>query len=152
YDDLGDMTRQPHLVMGEDFERDPDFLRSPMIGVGARTPQEGWRTSWWSDAESMFESPLRLRYTGLDPNAHYKVKVVYAGDNFRPKIRLMANGSTQIHDYIDKPNPIAPVSFDVPAEATKTGTLELAWNKTPGQGGAGRGCQVAEVWLMRVDQ
>src|SRR5262249_51954334 len=83
YDDLGDMTRQTHLVLGEDFEHDPDFLRSPMVGVGARTPQDGWRTSWWSDAESMFESPLRMRYTGLDPNARYKVKVVYGGDNFR---------------------------------------------------------------------
>ena len=48
-----------------------------------------------------------------------------------------------------KPMPIAPVQFDVPVAVTADGALVLEWNLTPGAGGAGRGCQVAEVWLMR---
>jgi hypothetical protein len=63
---------------------------------------------------------------------------------------MVANGSIEIHPYRDKPNPVAPLEFDVPQDATRSGTLTLEWTRTQGLGGAGRGCQVAEVWLMRV--
>ena len=148
YDDLGDMNRQPHLVAGEPFEQDPDFLRSPLVGFGARTPQEGWRTSWFSHAESLHDAPLRMRYTDLDRAAHYKLRVVYAGDQPRIPIRLTANGGTLIHDFMKKPDPVAPLEFDIPAALTAGGTLTLEWTRPAGLGGAGRGCQVSEVWLI----
>ena len=34
-------------------------------------------------------------------------------------------------------------------EATTGGVLDLRWYGVPGRGGAGRGCQVAEVWLIK---
>jgi len=37
----------------------------------------------------------------------------------------------------------------VPAAATRGGELTLTFSGPPGQGGAGRGNQIAEVWLMR---
>ena len=37
----------------------------------------------------------------------------------------------------------------MPASATADGALTLTWPQEPGVGGAGRGNQVAEVWLMR---
>jgi hypothetical protein len=43
------------------------------------------------------------------------------------------------------------VEFDVPIEATRSGSLHLSWNRPIGLGGNGRGVQVSEVWLMRVD-
>ena len=55
-----------------------------------------------------------MHYDGLDPQAQYKIRVVYAGDSPRVKIRLVANGSIEIHPLIDKPAPIAPVEFDIP--------------------------------------
>ncbi len=149
YDDLGNMTQQPHLLPGAGFEKDPDFLHSALIGFGAQTPQQGWRVSWFTDAESLFDAPVRMRYTELDASAQYRLKVIYAGDGPRIKMRLVANGSTQIHDFIDKPNPIAPLEFDIPQAAVKDGTLLLEWTRPPGLGGGGRGSQVAEVWLMR---
>src|SRR5262249_37078023 len=100
YDDLGNMMAQPHLVMGEGFEKDPDFLRSAMVGFGSRTPQDGWRTSWYNHAESMFDAKLIMRYTDLDKSARYRVRVVYAGDQPSMQIRLVANGSLQIHDFM----------------------------------------------------
>src|SRR5258708_4826806 len=36
YDDLGDVTRQPHLVRDNVFEKDPMFLHSSLIGFGIR--------------------------------------------------------------------------------------------------------------------
>ncbi|MBI4906731.1 MAG: hypothetical protein HY820_24090 [Acidobacteria bacterium] len=149
YDDLGNMLAQPHLVIGDGFEKDPDFLRSALMGFGSRTPQDGWRTSWYNHAETMYDGKVRMRYTDLDPKARYRLRVVYAGDQPGIPIKLVANGSQQIHDYIRKPAPIAPVEFDVPAEATRGGTLELEWTRPPGLGGAGRGAQVSEVWLVR---
>jgi len=41
------------------------------------------------------------------------------------------------------------VEFDIPAKAAENGVLSLKWSRTPGLGGNGRGCQVAEVWLIR---
>jgi hypothetical protein len=59
-------------------------------------------------------------------------------------------GSVQIHDFMDKAVPYRPVEFDLPPETTGSGTLDLAWTRLPGQGGNGRGCQVAEVWLIKT--
>ena len=149
YDDLGNMTQQPHLLRGAGFEKDPDFLHSSLIGFGAQTPQQGWRVSWFTDAESLFDAPVQMRYTDLDASAHYRLKVIYAGDGPRIKMKLEANGNTLIHDFVDKPNPIAALEFDIPQSAVKDGTLLLEWTRPPGLGGSGRGSQVAEVWLMR---
>jgi hypothetical protein len=42
------------------------------------------------------------------------------------------------------------VEFTIPAEATADSTLKLSWTREPGLGGNGRGCEVAEVWLMQI--
>ncbi|HUK17950.1 MAG TPA: glycoside hydrolase family 20 zincin-like fold domain-containing protein [Bryobacteraceae bacterium] len=146
YDDLGNPARQPHLVRGPGYQADPDFRESALTGF-AGTP--AWRTSWRTDAETLYETPLRMHYDGLDPAARYKLRVVYAGDSPRVKIRLVANGTTEIHPLIERPAPIAPLEFDIPQQTTEKGTLDLSWYRGPGQGGNGRGCQVAEVWLIR---
>jgi len=39
--------------------------------------------------------------------------------------------------------------FDIPAEATQEGLLELSWYREQGLGGNGRGCQVSEIWLIK---
>ncbi len=148
YDDLGNPVQEPHLVRGEGFDKDPEFRNTAFTGVGARYPDQGWRVSWYTDAGSMFDAPLRMHYDGLDTSARYRVRVVYAGDT-RVPVRMTAN-NIEVHGYRDKPNPVAPLEFDIPREATRTGALTLEWTRTPGLGGAGRGCQVAEVWLIRV--
>jgi hypothetical protein len=146
YDDLGDLTRQPHLVRSLPYAEDPAFLRSPMVGF-ARGPD--WRTSWCRHAATLHDTPLRLHYAGLDPSAQYRVRVTYAGDNFRPRIRLLANDRIEVHPFLMKDRDVHPVEFDVPREATAGGELTLTWSAEPGRGGNGRGCQVAEVWLLK---
>ncbi len=90
-----------------------------------------------------------MHYDDLDPSAAYKIRVVYAGDSPRGKIRLVANDSIEIHPLMAKPQPVAPVEFDIPRQATAKGELNLSWNREAGLGGNGRGSQVAEVWLIR---
>ncbi|MBL7647551.1 MAG: hypothetical protein JNK74_15300 [Candidatus Hydrogenedentes bacterium] len=146
YDDLGQPGAQPHLAPGVGWEGDPERRAS---AHDAMQSAPDWRMSWATYAETLRDHPLRMEYTGLDPSAEYVVKATYTGDNLKAQLRLTADGTHTIHDYMAKPMPIAPVQFDVPVAATADGALVLEWNLTPGAGGAGRGCQVAEVWLMR---
>ncbi len=132
YDDLGDPSRQPHLVRG-----------SASLEYHAH-----WPRSWWTYAESFYDEPLQMHYSGLDASAQYRLRVVYAGDSPGRKIRLMA-GAREVHPLMLKPQPVRPVEFDVPREATAHGDLELSWYREAGLGGNGRGCEVAEVWLMK---
>ena len=136
YDDLGDVTHQPHLVRGE----------GTIIGFG---PSGTRRRSWWDHAEAFYDAPLRMHYAGLDPAAHYKIRVVYAGDSPRRKIRLMAGEKWEVHPLMEKPSPVRSVEFDIPQKAMEHGELDLEWRGEPGLGGNGRGCQVSEVWLIK---
>ncbi|HXE64462.1 MAG TPA: hypothetical protein VN519_13040 [Bryobacteraceae bacterium] len=149
YDDLGDTTREPHMVRGESYDRDPDFLQSAFTGFGDVEPRNGARASWYTTAETLGETPLRMHYPNLDTNAQYILRVVYGGDTPRVQLKLMANGKYQIHDFRAKPTPQAPLEFEIPKEATSGGDLTLEWSRPAGLGGAGRGTQVCEVWLIR---
>jgi len=145
YDDLGNPLRQQHLVRGPGFENDPAFLNSTLIDFGYK---DG-RISWWNNASSLYDKPLTLRYTRLNRGARYRLRVVYASDVPNRKIRLVANGEIEIHQFISKTNPPKPIEFDIPKEATSHGALALSWFREPGLGDNGRGCHVAEVWLIR---
>jgi hypothetical protein len=145
YDDLGNLTAQPHLVRGPGYEKDPAHLESSLVGFGYRP---AWRSSWWTHAEALVDTPLRMHYDHLDPAAAYKIRVVYGGDSLGTKIRLIANGA-EVHPLIAKANPVAPMEFDIPQQATAKGELDLTWNREAGLGGNGRGTQVSEVWLIR---
>ncbi len=140
YDDLGNPSAQPHLVRGPGFEEDPAFYRSALTHF-EDVPQG--RKSWWDQGLALYDSPLTLRYTGLDPSARYKVRVVYG----RGSVRLVAGGKAEVHPLLRKP--YERLEFDLPAEATAGGDLTLNWYGQEGRGGNGRGCQVAEVWLLR---
>jgi hypothetical protein len=157
YDDLGNVARQPHLVRGLGFQEDPGAMQSPRVGFEEdlvvdqpdEKPEGARRMSWMDHAETLYDAPLRMRYTGLDPDAHYKIRVLYAGDSPKKKIRLVANDQIEVHPYLTKPFPFKPVEFDLPPGSTAGGELSLSWHGEPGLGGNGRGCQVSEVWLMK---
>jgi len=136
YDDLGNATQQPHLVRNE----------KTLMGFG---PSGTRRRSWWDNAESRYDAPVRMHYDALDRSARYKIRVVYAGENPRRKIRLVAGDRWEVHGFMEKPTPLRPLEFDIPHEATENGELDLAWFGEPGLGGNGRGCQVSEVWLIK---
>ncbi|HLH55121.1 MAG TPA: alpha-glucuronidase family glycosyl hydrolase [Verrucomicrobiae bacterium] len=160
YDDLGNPAMQPHLVRKLPFAEDPGAMTSPRSDyeedLVADEPDEKTegprRVSWMDHAESLYDAPLQLTYPELDPNAHYRMRVVYAGDNPKRKIRLVAQENLEIHPLLSKPVPFTPLEFDVPIEATRGGTLTLSWFGEPGLGGNGRGCQVSEVWLLKDPQ
>ena len=146
YDDLGDPEQQPHLVRGVGVESDPAFFESSLVSF-IRNPRPEWPRSWWHWAEPLYDRPLQLRYTGLDPGARYKVRVVYGREGRAAKIHLSANQMTEIHPFLSKP--FERLEFALPPASTRSGGLTLNWTQEPGAGGNGRGCEVAEVWLIK---
>ncbi len=146
YDDLGKLGRQPHLVVGPGFERDPAFLFSSHTGFAGFGPV---RNSWKDHAESMLDAPLRMHYDHLDPKGQYKMRVVYYGDGLSKKIRCVAGENVEVHPLVAKRVPPGPVEFDIPPDATRDGRLDLRWYREPNLGDNGRGCQVSEIWLIK---
>lgn len=137
YDDLGNPAAQPHLVAGSSYADDPQYFRAPLAFFD--TPAAG-RKSWWDQAMTLYEQPLRMEYRDLDRTARYKIRAVYGAG----PIRLSANGA-EVHGYLTKPYEV----LEFPLRAPVDGKLALEWSRSPGGGGAGRGSQVAEVWLIK---
>jgi hypothetical protein len=150
YDDLGDPSRQPHLVRPLAYAADPSFLRSSIVGFTSRADRPDWRVSWLNYGASNYDTPLEMKYEGLDPAAQYRIRIVYAGERSRQplKIRLVADDDHEVHPEIEK-TVAEPVEFDVPKAATRDGEVTFRWTPAPGRGGNGRGLQIAEVWLLR---
>ena len=147
YDELGNPSMNPHLVRDLTAEFDPENRTNPLLGWD-RGPADK-RISQFADAETRFEAPLKMHYGHLDPSAEYMVRAVYAGDKFDTKLRLLADDTIEVHPYLPKERPLRPVEFDIPKEATADGELTLSWYQEFGRGSAGRGCQVAEIWLIK---
>lgn len=148
YDNLGRVGCQPHLVGVDSAETDPDCLGHPYCDFVFGDPYGASRLSWRCQATSLYDAPLQLCYTGLDPAAQYLLRVVYAG-RFRTTVTLVANGGLWIHGALAMPVPPRVLEFDIPLEATAGGQLLLEWRRVET---AGRGPQVAEVWLVRREQ
>jgi hypothetical protein len=144
YDDLGHVGLQPHLVRENAWEKDPGGVSTAMVEF--MRPAVGWRLSWADQAQTLFGTPLRMHYAGLDPAKPYTVRVVYTG-RFRSTMKLTADGTQEVHGPLAQPKPTAPLEFTIPREATEDGSLDLQWDLVEG-----RGCQVAEVWVYPVTE
>lgn len=150
YDEPGNPSNRPHVLLGPGYLQDPEFRQSVLTGydypdrLGSTAP-----LAWKRWGESLFDTPFRMRYVGLDSGAHYKIRVVYSGESRRMKIRLVAGADQEVHGLIERPIPQKPLEFDLPAGAVEKGELNLSWSRQPGLGGNGRGCQICEVWLIK---
>ncbi len=157
YDDLGNPAQQQHLVRGLPFAEDPASLLSAKTGFEEgdvvdepdQKPATALRISWIDHAESLNDQPLQLHYSDLNPTSHYRLRVIYGGDSPNRRIRLVAGDTFEIQPYRTKQFPYQPQTFDIPQAAIVNGELTLTWTREPGLGGNGRGCQVAEVWLIK---
>ena len=148
HDDLGDPDGEPHLVRGLGFDRDPEFYDTAIDGIADMTPNDGWRMSQISYAETLYDRPMILAYDGLDPGRAYRLRVTYAGEGYHAPMRLVANGTLELQPPTDRPANPTTTEIDLPRAATATGSLRLEWTGPLDGGGSGRGHQVAEVWLI----
>jgi len=66
YDDLGDPTAEPHVLRGTSWANDPEMYHAVIDGIADHTLEQGWRLSWLSYAETLYEVPLSLRHIKLN--------------------------------------------------------------------------------------
>jgi len=148
YDNMGDYCSMKRIVNTVPWEDDPGTLRSPRIAFYYKVNRPEDRDipmAWKNQAGTIYETPLKLFYDNLDPDAKYKVRVTYAGRRGN-KVRLVADDIYKVHDLIKTRKP--PVrEFAIPREATKDGQLELTWTCGEGE----RGSQICEIWLIKDD-
>lgn len=149
YDNLGDATSEPQLVRGPGYPTDPGFFRTALDAVSNYTPDQGWRMSQVSNAGALYDNDLELRYTGLDPKAHYLLRLDYAGENYTLPMTLVANGSYTLQNSFRRTQDPEFIEISIPQAALRKGVLDLRWTRPKGMGGGGRGLQIAEVWLLR---
>ena len=177
YDNLGAIGEFSHVVYQRNWEDDPSGNHTARVAFpnyradpktiaeqgsqaeaentvfkeevarlsGAHRGRQELRRSWRTQVTTLYGTPLKMRYEGLDPTATYRLKVTYAG-RFHPTMTLTVNDEFGIHGPVPQPSPIWPVSYYVPQTATRSGTLDVEWNLVDG-----RGCMVAEVWLIKID-
>ena len=143
YDNLGVEGKQPHLVRQKPWKDDPGFVHSP-IEFNVHKPDSTFRQSWLVTALTRYQAMLKMQYDNLDPHAKYRLRVVYSGP-FDPAIRLVADGSYQVHATLKEPRPMKPLEFDIPQAATSDGVLQLEWRLM----NVCRGLGVGETWLLK---
>jgi hypothetical protein len=147
YDDLGYHVagKDPHLVRGSTWEEDPGRTMGVVdVYEGPRFPEEG-RLSWVSqtEADGLEDSPLVMRYTGLDPKGSYMLRAVY-GTPSNPMQQIYFDGKPFGEPLLSDARSPRTYEFEVPRSATADGELEVAWRRT-----SGRWVAVSEVWLIK---
>ena len=117
-----------------------DFEEDLVVDEPDENPGVARRVSWMDHAETLYDAPLQMVYTGLDPKARYKVRVLYAGDSPKRKIRLVANDAIEVHPLSGQADAVQAAGVsDCPQQRPRQGKLTLSWFGEPGLGGNGRG-------------
>ena len=147
YDDLGDPAAEPHLVRGLGFDADPQSMESAIDGVADHIPDQGWRMADLSYAEGLYETPVRLRYTGLERGRRYRLIARWAGEDYALPMRLTGNG-VELHPFRPRADDRETVETAIPQRLTADGALTLEWHRPANIGGGGRGHQIAQTWLI----
>lgn len=154
YDNLGHPSSWDRVISNKRWEEDPGYLSSPLvvftpyllhIDEELQKNLGGIPLSWVNSVATLYATPLILKYTDLNPNSDYKLKVTYIGA-IGGKIKLFANENYLVHDFIDTKRKILTEEFKIPKEViSPDGSLTLKWIADDGE----RGCEVAELWLIK---
>jgi len=135
------------VVDGPGFERDPAFLATPLLRYPYRKDPHPLRMTWRGGTAVMGDGPLRMRFAGLDPQGHYRLRIVYhcfTGQT-PSQPRLTAGADVEIHPARVLADGPRPLEFDIPHAATQHGSLALAWHHDLEVGAT----PVSELWLIK---
>ena len=157
YDNFGSPRSWERVIVDKSRTEDPGNLASPQVSFGVGLLGEEWvheitakgfdgqstPLAWMNQVTTLYDQPLKIRYTNLDPKGFYSIRVAYTG-RFRSRMKLTADDQI-VHDFIQTGN--QPMyEFEIPAAAVKDGTVQFEF--TCGQGE--RGAQVSEIWILNT--
>jgi len=144
YDDAGRKGRQPHLVKGDSYDA------SAMLDPNNRPSQNTIAYNLEDEVGIVF------RYTNLDPDASYKVRITMVSPRIprqmldlptemRRTQSIIADGEYLAKDVEIPEYTARQFEYDVPKSVTQDGALELAFERGTGSVAT----VVSEVWLIR---
>ncbi|QDK78600.1 hypothetical protein EXU85_08235 [Spirosoma sp. KCTC 42546] len=157
YDHFGAPESWHRVVSDTSWEKDPGSLHSPRIGFGVGLVGVEWvdeikatgfkgqvtPRAWMKQAKTLYDQPLKIAYSELDPTASYRLRIAYTG-RFQSRMKLTTDDGSVVHDFIQTgEQPI--YEFDVPKAASSDGAVTFIWECGEGE----RGSQVTEIWLVR---
>lgn len=142
YDDIGNVSKSPHVVRPEDWHTDPLMQRSDVPGF-----------DWWDGGMSRkrlswmvsMRWPSALRYDHLDPAARYMIRVTGNGECL-----LRANG-VRLQPALYNKGIGELKEFPVPVSLSQTGALLLTFDSIDEEHLNWRQhSRVTEVWLIKL--
>lgn len=151
YLDLSNAYQCPFIENQLKYDDDPGFYRSPHRRFPYWKDPNPIRKSWRGFTGALNDSPFCLFFPVLDKTARYRLRLVYSDTEPDIKIRLSASDTIEIHPFILKASPRAPMEFQIPWEATCQGELRLKWYRERGKGGLGAGHEISEIWIFKTD-
>jgi hypothetical protein len=141
YDDVGDLAKSQHVILGEGLNTDPLMERNPppthMFWDGGKFRR---RLSW----ATYMDWPIGMRYERLDPRGTYVARMTGQGD-----AKLRIDGELAASTVYSKE--IGEIKeFPVPAKALEDGLILLTWDKLDeGHLNWRQQSSLAEVWVIK---
>jgi hypothetical protein len=140
YDDVGNVARSPHVVLGD----------LSLLGLRtARTPIP--EVLWWDEGASrkrlawmdVMNWPLAMHYTGLDPKADYVIRTTGYGTC------LLSIDGERVRPAIEHKGIGEFTEFPVPKPVLADGTLHLTFERPVERVNWRYQSRLSELWLLK---
>lgn len=166
YDNCGTANPMPNLVNGYPYDHGQPYVYG-MLSEGNRPSQ---RSMCFTQDE---EQGVAFHYTGLEPQAHYRVCFTLVRPWYQERYATRMNQKSEdisadgvsLAENLELPLQMSDFfTFSIPPECTADGGLLIQFHKAPGvaegprveceiwRNSGGWGTLVSEVWLMREDR
>ncbi len=163
YDNCGTYEKMPHLVNGYPYDFGQPLVSGMMSEMCTRSQKTMCSTQDEKDG-------VAFKYEGLDPTAHYKIRVTLVGPKYQGRYGERMNQKAEniyANGALIAPAVSVPVAepemytFEIPAQETKTGSVTIRFQKMPDVANGDRvsveqwrntggwGTIVSEIWLMK---
>lgn len=152
YDDFGAPTSWDRLENHDKYALDPGFFTTPLLSFLMPPPHDEDDTlnvplAWRRNVYTLYQTPLRVHYDGLDPTAEYTIRTVYG--KYHPvhiTLRAGEHGAVAVHDEVFVNQPFVQQECPLPKAAYADGRLTLVFTVRDGQ----RGPNVSEIMIRKL--
>ncbi|MEO2049820.1 MAG: hypothetical protein ABGX16_24945 [Pirellulales bacterium] len=163
YDNLGTANRSPNVTFGYPYDHGQPYV-AEMLSEGNRPSQ---RSMHFTQDE---DQGVTLQYRGLDPEAEYRLRLTLVRPWYQSRYALRMNQKSEsiyadgklLAKEVELPLQMSDFfTFEVPAEATRDGKLEIRLarandvargdrvSREQWRNSGGWGTLVSEAWLMK---
>lgn len=140
YDDVGNVSKSAHVVLGEGFNTDPLFQNNPNPDhVWANNGLNRDRLSW----QTYMDWPIAVKYQ-VDPASKYVVRISGQGE------ALTSIDGIRVQPARYGKTPAEPKEFPVPQSALDDGAIIITWERPDERHLNWRQrSRINEIWLLR---